>query len=233
MAESLLVRVQRIVEFVTTLPQQDQLVSFLSSNCCPVGDACGAAISRIDQYGNLECVSAYGFSDNDQLIGHKSALRSDSPGSAAAVTLSVIYLTREDLTGRYRNFAFAEHIDDFSSAVLIPVSNNAIYGFAVTGILQEIPGIDEFVQCLRSIFAFYEVIKLNGSGILTSLIEESSQLTKRQFLILELIKENLTNADIATNLGYSESTIRQETIVIYRKLGINGRKDLGLDRSGK
>ncbi|NDI24790.1 MAG: hypothetical protein EBY87_04585, partial [Actinobacteria bacterium] len=54
-----------------------------------------------------------------------------------------------------------------------------------------------------------------------------------QFLILELIKENLTNADIATNLGYSESTIRQETIVIYRKLGINGRKDLGLDRSGK
>jgi len=27
-------------------------------------------------------------------------------------------------------------------------------------------------------------------------------------------------------MGYSESLIRQETIVIYQKLGIDGRKDI-------
>lgn len=41
-----------------------------------------------------------------------------------------------------------------------------------------------------------------------------------------MIKEQKTNAAIASELGYSESLIRQETIIIYRKLGVSGRKDL-------
>ena len=53
-----------------------------------------------------------------------------------------------------------------------------------------------------------------------------SKLTERQILILELIKEGLTNLAIADKMGYSESLIRQETIVIYQKLGIDGRKDI-------
>ncbi|MFM8328976.1 MAG: helix-turn-helix transcriptional regulator, partial [Actinomycetales bacterium] len=51
-------------------------------------------------------------------------------------------------------------------------------------------------------------------------------ITERQRRIIELIKEGRTNSSTASILGYSESLIRQETIVIYRKLGINGRNDL-------
>jgi DNA-binding NarL/FixJ family response regulator len=36
----------------------------------------------------------------------------------------------------------------------------------------------------------------------------------------------LTNAQIAHEIGYSESLIRQETVVIYRKLGVSGRKEI-------
>jgi DNA-binding NarL/FixJ family response regulator len=45
---------------------------------------------------------------------------------------------------------------------------------------------------------------------------------------LELIQEGKTNRTIALSMGYSESLIRQETMVIYRKLGIEGRRDLNM-----
>ncbi|MEY3318245.1 MAG: Bacterial regulatory protein luxR family, partial [Actinomycetota bacterium] len=41
-----------------------------------------------------------------------------------------------------------------------------------------------------------------------------------------MIKSGSTNQEIASRMGYSESLIRQETIIIYRKLGISGRRDL-------
>ena len=56
--------------------------------------------------------------------------------------------------------------------------------------------------------------------------EKSNSLSIREQKIVELIREGLTNAEIATSLGYSESLIRQETVAIYRKLGVSGRKEL-------
>jgi DNA-binding CsgD family transcriptional regulator len=46
------------------------------------------------------------------------------------------------------------------------------------------------------------------------------------FFMVEMIKEGRTSVSIAAILGYSESLIRQETIIIYRKLGISGRNEL-------
>ena len=44
-----------------------------------------------------------------------------------------------------------------------------------------------------------------------------------------MVKAGQTNRAIADRLGYSESLIRLETIAIYRKLGIEGRRDLQID----
>ena len=51
-------------------------------------------------------------------------------------------------------------------------------------------------------------------------------LTERQTEILELVRQGLTNVSIAAKLGYSESLIKQETIAIYQKLGIVGRREI-------
>lgn len=52
-----------------------------------------------------------------------------------------------------------------------------------------------------------------------------SELTERQLVILKMISEASTNIAIAQALGYSESTIRQETMKIYSKLGCMGRAE--------
>ena len=55
---------------------------------------------------------------------------------------------------------------------------------------------------------------------------EAHELTPRQEVILAALSRGQTNSTIAEDLNYSESLIRQETIEIYRKMGISGRRDL-------
>lgn len=51
-------------------------------------------------------------------------------------------------------------------------------------------------------------------------------LTSRQWIIVQAIQNGLTNPAIAQDLGFSESLVRQETMQIYRKLGVTGRREL-------
>lgn len=53
----------------------------------------------------------------------------------------------------------------------------------------------------------------------------NTELTERQLVILRLISEDRTNLVISGSLGYSESTIRQETMKIFAKLNCPGRKE--------
>lgn len=50
-------------------------------------------------------------------------------------------------------------------------------------------------------------------------------LTSRQITILGFLADGLVNAEIARELLLSESTIRQETVKIYRALGVPGRQE--------
>ncbi len=52
-----------------------------------------------------------------------------------------------------------------------------------------------------------------------------SVLTDRQTQILQLMAKGLTNSQIAKRVGFSESTVRQETMVIYRYFGVGGRRE--------
>lgn len=51
-------------------------------------------------------------------------------------------------------------------------------------------------------------------------------LTARQWNILEAVRRGKTNPEIAQDFGFSESLVRHETMKIYRRLAINGRKEL-------
>lgn len=55
--------------------------------------------------------------------------------------------------------------------------------------------------------------------------DEDDLLTARQKIILLLLGKGLTNTQVAFQIGYSESTVRHETMTIFRKLGVSGRKE--------
>jgi DNA-binding CsgD family transcriptional regulator len=58
----------------------------------------------------------------------------------------------------------------------------------------------------------------NGSG-------HAPRMSDRQIQILKGMVEGKTNHDLATDLGFSVSTIRHETMAIFRELGVSDRKE--------
>jgi DNA-binding CsgD family transcriptional regulator len=55
--------------------------------------------------------------------------------------------------------------------------------------------------------------------------EQSAELSPRQRLILEGMEQGLTNRQIATRIGFSESTVRMESMAIYRFFGVHSRTE--------
>ena len=53
----------------------------------------------------------------------------------------------------------------------------------------------------------------------------SGQLTKRQHEIVMFMAKGMTNAQIANELILSESSIKQESVKIFRALGVENRRD--------
>jgi DNA-binding NarL/FixJ family response regulator len=50
-------------------------------------------------------------------------------------------------------------------------------------------------------------------------------LTTRQHQILTYIRQGLTNDQIARSMSFSQSTIKQETMKIFRALGVTNREE--------
>ena len=85
----------------------------------------------------------------------------------------------------------------------------------------------EFSQLISKLGAFYlDTLDFgvfsNGNGLS---ITNPEDLTTRQTAILGHIETGLVNFEIAKILMLSESTIRQETVKIYRALGVGNRQE--------
>lgn len=59
----------------------------------------------------------------------------------------------------------------------------------------------------------------------TSSLPVPDELSERQVQVLTLMAEQKTNAQISRIIGYSESTVRQETMAIFRFLGVHDRRE--------
>lgn len=105
------------------------------------------------------------------------------------------------------------------------------------------PASDSDVVSIRNEVQTYNIVKANV--LYWSISEEDwpskstektvDVLTDRQKKVLEGMAEGKPNRVIARELGFSESTIRLDSLQIYRTLGVSGRKEAvktaGLDAS--
>jgi DNA-binding CsgD family transcriptional regulator len=53
-----------------------------------------------------------------------------------------------------------------------------------------------------------------------------SQLTEREKKICEMLREDLTTAEIAQRLGLSQQSIRHCFMEIYQKVGVKNKEEL-------
>ena len=85
-------------------------------------------------------------------------------------------------------------------------------------------------EVYSNLMTVYLSAKLLGTSVAKTLIspgslEHISTLTARQLLILSGMVEGKTNHELSVELGFSVSTIRHETMAIYKELGVSDRKE--------
>ena len=127
------------------------------------------------------------------------------------------------------------------SFICIPIEKTdtpvAALGVFSRDVIQPNAEIEAFLRAVGSVFSMYmfrqdskthELLRIRGKHTPAVVGSAVSELTERQQIILRLISEDRTNLAISELLGYSESTIRQETIKIFAKLGCTGRHEAAL-----
>ena len=92
------------------------------------------------------------------------------------------------------------------------------------------PNSAHYMQALSSLLTIY-LVSIFPRGIRASLLgsevktESVSELSARQLMILAGMVDGKTNPELSNALGYSVSTIRHETMDIFKILGVADRKE--------
>lgn len=117
------------------------------------------------------------------------------------------------------------HLRDaqYLSAVSIPITESVAINMGFDFKLDQLAKFQTYFDCIRSVLSMYLNLQVKK---FVDEFELTNQLTPRQVTILKLIHDGYNNRQIASELSYSISLIRQETMRIYAKLGVNGRNEL-------
>jgi DNA-binding CsgD family transcriptional regulator len=93
--------------------------------------------------------------------------------------------------------------------------------------VKELPFGEALIPILSKLGAYILTTLANKPGNKSNIDPNANgeDLTSRQIQILELMAEGLVNVEIAAQMLLSESTIRQETVRIYRALGVPNRAE--------
>ena len=181
------------------------------------GSVQGCHFYALDSESHLKPVSGYGrpYLDADEAI----SAWDDDPLAACI---------------RNKEFEFQNPSKETDRGVLaVPLLRDSIPVGAIALVVdaenKKLPIHESLISVLMKIGA-YCLATFTGTSIrsadnfsTTPRESNGEDLTSRQIKIRELMADGLVNVEIARDLMLSESTIRQETVRIYRALGVPNR----------
>lgn len=227
MSHILFKKSQALLEFTAERPFRAQLVTYLSENFSLNGDPCAVGVIQLARDGTLHCIAAAGFVGHDPRRARIYDINSDRPTSQVVREQKLRVIAPDELKAFTRLLPKSDR-DRWISGVALPLAPQFLYFVFLPEDVTIVDDYYDFLSMVASLLAQYESAMnespLNGKERWFD--EEGTKLTERESQIEKFLREGLTNAQIAMELGYSESLIRQQTISIYRKLGVSGRKEL-------
>ena len=219
-------RVHELIGFLEFSPTLEQIAGFMSNSIDPFGEVCGVGYGKLDSEGIIHIQFLTGFKKRLDYMS-KVSISDHNPGAVALRTGQIQIFNFDAGSVPYRNFEQQRNLMDYRSGAALPLTNSLVMGFSFNTSHSDLLSHRDYLEVVRTVLAQYlaksKLASSKGSQLEGEL---SSILTHRQASILDMIKEGRTNNSISSILGYSESLIRQETIIIYRKLGVEGRREL-------
>ena len=232
----------RIADHLSTASTFDDAIEGIAMYACLSGGASRFYLAKIEKDLQVSHLADIGF--DARFAAHRAYGEMVATqlmiGHPSHHSLVFVEHDREYRRGFKTNYGVADG-SNWKSTILMTISPRHVASLTLPMLTEESVADVNYFNAIRSMLSLFlkshkePVVKSSdGKLAVDSAIQEreieSTFLTERQEIILRMIKSGDTNSAIAGRMGYSESLIRQETIAIYRKLGISGRKDLDTGR---
>ena len=218
-------QIRRFIEWLSFHPTADDIARALATDYLKEFEVCCLRFGRINNDDSAIVLGQFGYADAEQwrhLVVPGSDWRAwDMP----AIDI---------ITGKNKT----KWSPDSKMCVIVlrdhgVMQGNIIFEFSKAVIDSEKHVVLENIEDYCVPIALYMSFQSRGSSSAASnvaYIGESrdagaGQLTPRQILILRGMVEGKTNHELATEMGFSVSTIRHETMRIYQALAVSDRKE--------
>jgi DNA-binding CsgD family transcriptional regulator len=214
-----------ITQYLAESPTLDELANFLSIHHCPSGEVSSVYFAKVTPNKSLIFEAVHGFqSDEFVQVGREIPIESTRPSGRSIIENRIIF---DEIDPNYY-LQYPALINDgntpypWSTKISMPI--NAQYFLQICRYCSFLQQDKEFYQNIQSLLQIY--FSKIGKVALEIGDLSGKPLTERQADILALIKKGMTNDEIAIEIGYSSSLVKQESMLIFSKLGISGRKGL-------
>lgn len=212
--DSVEISIDRLLNLLIQRPSANELLKNLETDLLSSFQITNAIIFSLDSHNSAtEIYSNNPYPETADYADFKSVLNKFSVGAnLSTLTGSVI--------GKSVN-------NDF---IVVPISNGKILKGYILLEMDTAPLTAQdlhLIEVIGKVCAVYlkvELPELKHPQVIKEL-SSKFQFSARQLQILQGFVEGKTNHELAEDLGFSVSTIRHETMEIYRSLGASDRKE--------
>lgn len=209
--------IRNYIEWLSYHPTPDEITRALILEHLVAFGACCARIGRLNADGSLTFIGEYGFEDGRKGKTFSSEEWRSWDHDAADITLG-------------RN---PDHWSTDMKLLMFQMrSRGSMQGHLAirfSAPIEDRKRVEEVVLDYAIPTSLYLSLTQDGRKLPTSPANTAdtgaTQLTPRQLSILAGMVEGKTNHELATELGFSVSTIRHETMRIYQALSVSDRKE--------
>jgi DNA-binding CsgD family transcriptional regulator len=232
---------ERLSLFLTRQPSVSEISRFLVLSM-PLPDvATGCMVIRCLDDAFTEMAGSFGYPVEVTETWNRLSIFDRTPITDAARELRTIIDTDAQLLRRFLPHLPSPSTEGTLLAVPLLSDSGSIGVLTMTfmGEVEENSATVHAVQALGSLITVYLVMSKPASK--TSMLDAAAThwevvdipgisgvrvgLTKRQMRVLWMLSRKLSNPQIASALDYSVSTIRLDTMAIYRFFGVTSRRE--------
>lgn len=223
-------------DFLARPPQSyNEIAQFLAMNTFSEEEFSWVYIGELVETGFVCPLAGFGFDSKTYEKFPEIPIQGSYPLTDTIRSNSIIlYHNDEALKIKYPLLPEINILEDWKTGVTIPVYPIGGMAMRSTKELELTESMNVFYIAIGSLLGLY------ASRLPKKLIEEvvilktkielpKVPLSDRQIVIAGMLERGFNNAQIAYEIGYSESLVRQETVAIYRKLEVSGRKAMQIN----
>ena len=208
--------------FLAGKPDFSSILEYLSVNISPSREICGITVGMLNDEKYIDTTVRIGFKieiHSEPMIH----LDSNYPLAISLKTQKMLFIDLVETLKEFTDLPQEYSEVPYKSICFVPLSQSLIIFLAFERTVEEISQYNTYFESIRALLFMYLALQ---NRKFANEFTISGLLSPRQKLIREMIILGKSNREIAEELSYSVSLIRQESMRIYTKLSISGRNEL-------